>query len=148
MEPIERLQEGIKNALKSGDKIRSSTLRMLLADVKNEAIAQGRDLTDDDLVTLARRGIKRRKEAASQYREGDRVELAEKEEAEAAILEEYLPPQVDEEILRAAIRQFVDEQGLEGPRGIGAVMKEMMSRYAGQADGSVISAIAKDILTS
>lgn len=144
--PTDQLQRDLHQALKDRDSTRAATLRLLLTDVKNETIASGGDLADEDFVKLVQRGIKRRTEAAEQYRAGDREELAAKEEAEAAILEHYLPPQVDAATLRRAVEEFVSDNDLSGPQAIGQVMKEMMSRFAGQADGAKVSAIAKEIL--
>lgn len=143
---MESLQSDLHQALKDRDSTRAATLRLLLTDVKNETIAAGGELADEDFVKLVQRGIKRRSEAAEQYRAGNRDELAEKEESEAAILEDYLPPQVDKATLRSAIEEFVADNDLSGPQAIGQVMKEMMSRFAGQADGSTVSAIARDVI--
>ena len=144
--PAEQLQQDLHRALKERDSVRASTLRLLLTDVKNETIAGGGELSDEDFVKLVQRGIKRRNEAAEQYRAGARDELADKEEAEAKILEDYLPPQVDEGTLRQAIEELAAERQLSGPRAIGEVMKEIMTRFAGQADGSTVSRIAREIL--
>ncbi len=144
--PAEQLQQDLHRALKDRDSVRASTLRLLLTDLKNETISAGGELSKDDFVKLVQRGIKRRNEAAEQYRSGARNELADKEEAEARILEEYLPPQIDEGTLRRAIEELVAERELSGPRAIGEVMKEMMARFAGQADGSTVSRIAREVL--
>ena len=77
---------------------------------------------------------------------GGREELAAKEEREAEILEAYLPPPVDEEAIRAALREFIAAEGLSGPSAIGPIMKEMLARFAGQADGGTINRLAREIL--
>ncbi len=142
----ESLQADLHRAMKERDRIRSSTLRLLLTDVKNQTIANGGELSDQDFATLVRRGLKRRTEAAEQYQAGERHELAQQERAEAAILEEYLPAQVDEATLCSAIDALITEQDLSGPRALGQVMKEIMARYAGQTDGGTVSRLAREAL--
>lgn len=146
MTPQETLQQQLADAMKAGDKARTSTLRMLLTAVKNERIARGEEVDDDAFLKIVQKSIKQRREAAELYDKGGRDELAAKERAEAELLESYLPPQADEDEIRAAIEALVAEQGLEGPQAIGVVMKAMMARFAGSADGAVVSRIARDVL--
>lgn len=146
MTPQETLQQELADAMKAGDKARTSTLRMLLTAVKNERIARGEEVDDDAFLKIVQKSIKQRREAAELYDKGGRDELAAKERAEAELLESYLPPQADEDEIRAAIEALVAEQGLEGPQAIGVVMKAMMARFAGSADGAVVSRIARDVL--
>lgn len=145
--PQERIEQDLKAAMRASEKETVSTLRLLLAELNNERIRTGGAVDEPVFLGLVQKAIKQRREAADQYREGDREELAAKEEREAAILEAYLPPSADEAELRQAIEQIVAEQGLSGPKGIGPVMKEMTARFAGRADGAVISRIARDVLT-
>ncbi len=145
--PKERVESDLRTALKAGDKRRLATLRLLLAEIENEQIREGSEIDETRLFALVRKGIKQRRESAEQYRSGDREESAVAEEAEAAILEEYLPQQASEEELRSAVRAIIEEKGLEGPRGIGPVMSAMMERYAGRADGSMVSRIARELLS-
>jgi len=144
--PRDRLEAEIRSALKSGDKPRLATLRLLLTAVDNERIRQGEEVDDHTLLQLVQKAIKQRRDSAEQYRRGNREELAAAEEAEAEILGGFLPPQVAEEELRAAIEALVEEEKLEGPAAIGRVMKEMMSRYSGRADGATINGIARAVL--
>ena len=113
-------------------------LSTVLSEVRNREIDTGDEIDDDGVLQVLSKGIKQRKESAEAFRKGGRDELADKEEREAAVLETYLPPAVDEGELETAIREMVAERGLEGPAGIGPVMKEMMARYAGRADGAAI----------
>lgn len=144
--PHDSIQNDIKDALKAGDKERVSTLRLLLTAIKNEQIRAGEEVDDEAFLKLVRKAIKQRKDSVEQYRKGGREELADKEEREAGILASYLPPQVDEGELKAAIEAFVAEQELSGPAAIGAVMKTMMGRFAGQTDGGTINKIAREVL--
>ena len=145
--PREQIERDLRAALKAGEKERLSTLRMLLSAITNERIRAGHELDEVEFFSLVRKAIKQRQESSEQYRRGGREELAEKEEREAEILAAYLPPAVDEAELEEAIREIVSSQGLSGPAGIGPVMKEMMTRFAGRADGATISRIARAILT-
>ena len=144
--PEETTRTQIKEALKAGDKERVSTLRLLLAAIKNERIRRGEEVDEAGMIRLVRKAIKQRKDSAEQYRKGDREELAAKEEREAEILSEYLPPPIDEGELRSAIAALVETESLAGPAAIGAIMKAMMAKYAERAEGGTINRIARDVL--
>ena len=144
--PVERIEEEVRAALKAGDKERLATLRLLLNAIKNEAIRAGKEVDDDGFVKLVRKAIKQRRDSAEQYRNGGRAELADREEREAEILGVYLPAEASEEEIRSAIATFVATEGLTGPAAIGAVMKAMMARFGGRADGGVINRLAREIL--
>jgi hypothetical protein len=144
--PQQRIEADVKSALKAGEKEKLSTLRMLLTEVKNERIRKGGEVDEAGFVGLVRKSIKQREEAATQYRQGGREELAAKEESELQILSAYLPAQVDEGQLRSAIEEFVAERGLSGPAAIGQTMKEMLSRFGTSADGATINRIAREVL--
>jgi len=146
--PLDTIQNDLKVALKAGEKERVATLRLLLSSAKNEQIKIGGKLDEDGFLKLVRKAIKQRKDSAVVYRQGDREELAAKEEREADILSEYTPPEVDDDEIRQAIRDFVEQQGLSGPAGIGPVMKEMLAKFAGRADGGKINQLAREILAS
>jgi hypothetical protein len=144
--PQARLEADLKEAMKARDKDRTATLRMLLAMVKNRRIELGADVGEAELVALARKSIKQREDSATQYRQGNRPELAQKEEAEISILEAYLPPPVDETVVREEVRAYLRSAGLSGPKAMGTVMKEMSARYAGKVDGKTLSGIVREEL--
>jgi len=144
--PQQRIEAHVKEAMKSGQKERLSTLRMLLTDVKNDRIRRGGEVDEAGFVSLVRKAIKQREEAADQYRKGARPELADKEEREAGLLAVYLPAQVDEAAIRAAVEQLVAERGLAGPAAMGVVMKETLARFGSSADGAAVSRIAREVL--
>ncbi len=144
--PQDRIQADVKAALKARDKERVSTLRMLLAELKNEKIRRGDAVDDDAFLAVVRRGIKQRQDSVEQFRRGDREELAAKEEREIGILEAYMPQQADEGQVREAIRAFVEAEGLSGPKGLGPVMKAMLAHFGGRADGKTINRLAREIL--
>jgi uncharacterized protein YqeY len=145
--PRERIETEIKEALKSGEKERLSTLRLLLNAVTNERIRSGQEVDETSFLNLVQKAIKQRRESAQQYRQGKREELAAKEEREADILSAYLPPPASEEELAAAIREFTEQEGLSGPAALGQVMKEMMARFSGRAEGGTINKLAREILS-
>jgi uncharacterized protein YqeY len=144
--PQARLEADLKDAMKARAKERLSTLRMLLTEVKNERIERGADLDDDAFAAVVRRAIKQRHESERQYRDGGRPELADKEKREAEILAGYLPEQVGEAEIRAAVAEFVAAEGLSGARGLGPVMKAMIQRFGATADGGTINRIAREVL--
>ena len=138
-----RLQADLIAARKASDRARTLVLGTLLADAKNREIELRRDLTDDDVIDVLRRGIKKRRESIDMYDKGSRADLAAKERAEVLVLEEYLPAQVGSDELRAAVRAAI----AAGANNIGAVMGRVMPQFKGRADGGAISAIAKEELS-
>jgi uncharacterized protein YqeY len=144
--PQQRIETDVKTAMKAGDKEKLSTLRMLLTEIKNEKIRRMGEVDEAGFVSLVRKAIKQREESTAQYKTGGRPELAAKEEAEAKMLAEYLPAQVDEGQIRAAIQEVVDARGLSGPAAIGPIMKEMLARFGSSADGATINRLAREVL--
>ena len=139
---FDTLQSDLNAARKAQDKPRTLLLGTILADLKNRRIELQRDLTDDDVNEILRRGIKRRRESIEMYTKGDRKELADKEREEVTLLEQYLPKSVDPEELRTAVRAAI----AGGANNIGAVMGKVMPQFKGRAEGSAINAIAKEEL--
>lgn len=137
-----RLQADLNTARKSQDSARTLVLGSLIADAKNRGIELRRDLTDDDVIEVLRKGIKRRRESIDAYTQGKRDDLAAKERAEVTTLEAYLPAQVGEDEIRAAVRAAV----AGGAANIGAVMGKVMPQFKGRAEGGTISAIAREEL--
>ncbi len=137
-----RLQADLTQAMRERDELRLATLRMALAAVTNEEVAGKavRELSDDEVVRVLTREAKRRREAADAFASGGRPELAEREQAEGRVLDEYLPAQLSDDELRALVASAIDETGAEGPRGLGAVMKVVTPRVAGRAEGGRVAA--------
>ena len=142
-ELIARLQNDLNAARKARDKARTLLLSTILADVKNRKIELMRDLTDDDVRDVLRRGIKRRRESIEMYEKGGRQDLAERERAEVALLESYLPASVSDEELRVAVQGAM----AEGAKNIGAVMGKVMPQFKGRADGATLNRIAREELS-
>jgi uncharacterized protein YqeY len=139
-------------ALKAHDELRKSTLRMALAAIANEEVAgkQARELTDAQELAVVAKEVAKRKDSAEAYRAGHRAELAEKEMAEAAILEEYLPAQLDqadvESIVAEEIAAATAREGALSMRHMGAVMKSVNARVAGRFEGARVAALVKAAL--
>jgi uncharacterized protein YqeY len=144
--PQQRIESELKAAMKSGDKLRLQTLRLLLTEIKNERIRRGGEVDEAGFAALVRKAIKQREEAAGQYRAGNRPDSAAKEDSEAAILETFLPAAADEGEIRAAIAALIAERGLSGPQAMGPIMKEMLARLGGTADGATLNRIARELL--
>ena len=141
MPVIEQLKEDIASAMKAGDRERVATLRLVLSELQ-KAEKEG----ETDEVVVLRRERKRRHEAATAYREAGRNELADAEEAEAGVIEAYLPAELSDDELREIVAEAVSETGAEGQADMGAVMKAAMARVDGRADGGRVSAVAREVL--
>ena len=146
-----RIQGDINEALRSGDELLKSTLRMALAAIMNAEVAgaQATVLTDDQIINLLRSEVKKRAESAEIYAAAGRTELATKETQEMAIIETYLPAAMDAAALASIVAQEVANaaaNGQEGARAMGAVIKAVKERVGAQADGSAIAAAVKSAL--
>lgn len=137
-----RLQDDLNAARKAQDKPRTLLLGTILADTKNRRIELRRELTDDEVVDVLRKGIKRRRESIEMYEKGNREDLAAKERAEVGLLEQYLPAQVSDDEIRAAVKAAV----AGGAANIGAVMGKVMPQFKGRAEGGTINRIAREEL--
>lgn len=137
-----RLQDELNASRKAQDKPRTLLLGTIVADVKNRRIELRRELTDDEVVDVVRKGIKRRRESVEVYAGAGREELAATEREQIAILETFLPPAVPDDELRAAVRAAIDG----GATTIGAVMGRVLPQFKGRTEGSVINAIAREEL--
>ncbi|MFZ3062616.1 MAG: GatB/YqeY domain-containing protein [Actinomycetota bacterium] len=144
----EKISEDMKASLKGGEKERLSTLRMLISAIKYTEIEKRQELKNEDVLEVISREIKRRREAVEEYRKGNRPDLVEKEEREAKILEEYLPPQLSDAEIEAIVKEVIDETGAMGPRDIGKVMGLVMPRVKGRADGRKVNDIVGRLLTT
>jgi uncharacterized protein YqeY len=145
--PVEQIQADLTAALKARDTGRRDALRLLLTALRNEQIGRGKALDDEGFLVVVKRMVKQRRESAEQFRKGDRVELADQEEAEIAILETYLPQQASEDEIRQAIETLIAEQSLSGPRAIGPIMQAMTKQFGAAADGATISRLARAALS-
>ena len=136
------MQADLNASRKAQDKPTTLLLGTLISEVKNRRIELKRDPTDAEVVEVLRKGIKRRRESVEMYEKGGRIDLAEKERGEAAAIEKYLPAQVSDDELRAAVIAAI----AGGATAIGAVMGKVLPQFKGRAEGATISAIAREEL--
>ena len=139
---LARLQADLTTARKAQDKAKTLLLGTIVADIKNRKIELRRDPTDDEVIDVLRRGIKRRRESIEAYDKGNRKDLSDKERAEVTALEQYLPAQVSDDDVRAAVRAAI----AGGAANIGAVMGKVLPQFKGRAEGALINAIAREEL--
>ena len=151
MDMRERIGAALKDAMKSKDAARLSTLRLINAAIKDKDIAlrgEGRDATvgDAEVLAILGRMVKQRQESVRAYEEGGRLELAEKERAEIGVIEEFLPRQLSPEEVRAAIAAAIAETGASSIRDMGRVMAALKARHTGQMDFGTVGPMVKDSL--
>ena len=138
---IDRLQNDLKDSMRRGDALTTSTLRLLLSQMQYAKIQAGHPLTEVETITILERAVKTRREAIEQYERGGRPELAEKERAEIGVVERYLPSPLTPEETAAAVEALVSELGAKDKKDLGRVMKEFQARHRGRADGKTVSAL-------
>jgi len=141
---IDRLTGDLTTAMRNRDQVRLGTLRMAKAALMNREIERGRPLDDAEALQVIASQIKQRRDSVEQFEKGDRDDLAQKERAEIAILEEYLPPPVAAADLERAVDEAIAETGATSPRDMGKVMKAALTRFAAAPiDGKVLSDLVK-----
>jgi uncharacterized protein len=141
-----RIEQDLKAAMKSGDKRRVATLRLLLSTLKNEKIQAQRDLTAEEVEAVLRRSVKQRKDSIEQYGRGGRQDLVDAETEELAILEGYLPKGLSEAEIEATLKDVIREKGFSSSKDVGLAMKELMARHRGRVDGKQAQEIARRLL--
>lgn len=141
-ELLARLQGDLNSSRKAQDKPATLLLGTVLSEIKNRRIELRRDPDDNEVIDVLRKAIKKRRESVEMYDKAGRGDLADKERAEAAALEKYLPPQISDEEIRSAIRTAIES----GASNIGAVMGKVLPQFKGRAEGGTINAIAREEL--
>lgn len=144
----EKISDDLKTALKAGDKARISILRMVKAEIKNREIEKRSELTDEEIQSVLRSFVKKANESIEQFAKAGREELALKERDELSVLQAYLPQQLQESEIRDIIRAVIAEVGATGTKDLGRVMKAVMARTSGKADGKMVNNLVKEILES
>jgi hypothetical protein len=165
----DKLNSDLKQALRSGDKVKLGTLRLILSAVGNAEIAKRAKLTDadkalasaseeeivkksqledGDIVTVIAREIKQRNESIDAYKKGNRPDLVAQEEAELAVLQSYMPKQVSHEEIVATAKRIIEEVGAQGPNDKGKVMPKIIGELKGKADGKEINAVVTELLNA
>lgn len=150
----DQITQAMKDAMKSGQKDRLGTVRLMLSAIKDRelgigtggAAPAGGAITDADIVQLLQKMVKQRRDSIETYNQGNRPELAAKEAAEIAVIEEFMPKMMDEAAAKAAITALIQEVGAAGPKDMGKVMGAMKTRYAGQIDFGQASSWVKELL--
>jgi uncharacterized protein YqeY len=148
MELKAEIQEAVKQSMKSGDRVTLSTLRLLLSAVHNEEIRVRKALSKEDIQRTITTLCKQRTEAIDLYRKGGREDLAQKEEAEFAVLKRFLPEQLTDDEVKDLIKASIAEAGAQGVQDLGKVMKLVMPKVAGRSDGKRVNELAKRLLAS
>lgn len=145
---LDKIKADLKDAMKRRDEVALSTLRMLMADIKNALVAgeKKETLTDDEVIALVQRGAKRRREAAQQYEAAGRSDLVDKEKAELKVLEGYLPQQLSDDDVEALVDEAIAATGATTKRDMGKVMGPIMGKYQGQVDGKLVQQLVSSKL--
>ncbi len=144
---LNRLQTEMKIALKSKDTDRLSVVRMLISEIKKEQIDKKRELSDSEVLTVIQRYAKQRRDAIEQYKKANRQDLVEKEQKELNIVLEFLPKQLTEEEIVKIVDKTIEEVGAASIKDMGKVMKSVMEKVKGRADGSLVSKIVREKLS-
>ena len=142
----ERLDEDLKSAMRAKDSLRMNTIRGLKSAVKYREIELMKPLDDAGILGVVTTEIKRRRDSVEQYRAGNRADLADKEDAEIRLLQDYLPRQLSALELEAKVDEVIGQVGAKGPKDMGAVMKALLPDVQGRADGKVVSELVKQRL--
>jgi len=144
----ERLNNDLKQAMRGGDKVRRSVIRLVLAAVKNAEIARKAALEDNDVLGIIAKEARQRQESIEAFKQGNRHDLVAQEEGELAILQEYLPQQVTRDEIIAEARRVIEEVGAQGVGDKGKVMPKLIAQLKGKADGREINAVVTELLSS
>ncbi|OGP13484.1 MAG: aspartyl-tRNA amidotransferase [Deltaproteobacteria bacterium GWA2_54_12] len=140
------IHKDIAVAMKSGDKERLSTVRMLMSAIKYKEVDAHRELTDEETIAVISSLVKQRQDSIEQFTKGNRLDLVEKESKELEVLRTYLPPQLSEAEVRDIIKKAVAETGATGQKDMGKLMKVVMPQVKGKADGKMVNDIVKELL--
>ncbi len=144
----ERLSDDLKQAMRGGDKVRRSVIRLVLAAINNAEIARQAALEDSDILGVIAKEVRQREESIDAFRKGNRPDLVAQEEAEMAILQKYLPQQMTREEIIAEARRVIGDVGSRGPGDKGKVLPKLVAQLKGRADGREINAVVTELLSS
>jgi uncharacterized protein YqeY len=144
----DKLTEDLKQAMRQGDERRKSTIRLVRAAIANAEIEQGEELGDDDVLAVIAKQAKQRRESVTEFAKAGRQDLVDQEEEELQVLLSYLPAQMSRDEIKVAARQVIAEVGATSMAQMGEVMRPLMSRLKGKADGSLVNQVVREILTT
>jgi len=142
----ERLNNDLKQAVRAGDKVRRSVIRLVLAAVQNAEIARQAALEDNDILGVIAKEVRQRQESIEAFKQGNRDDLVAQEKAEQAVLQEYLPRQMTRDEIVAEARRVIEEVGAQGPSDKGKVMPKLIAQLKGKADGREINTVVTELL--
>ena len=148
MSLLKRFDDDLKVALKASESTKVSVLRMVKAAAKNRQIEKGRELTDYEILSVLSTMAKQRRESIEQFTKGGRMDLAQNEERELTILQSYMPQQLSNDEIDRMIRDAISESSAKGSRDMGKVMRVLMPRIKGVADGKYVNERVKELLES
>ena len=145
-----RITQDVKTAMKAGDKMRLTTLRLITAAIKDRELGVGgqapTEVGDAEIVAILQKMVKQRRESIATYEKAGRTDLVDQEKSEIAVLEDYLPKQMDDAGVKAAVAALIAELGAAGPKDMGRVMGALKERFAGQMDFGKASGVVKELL--
>jgi uncharacterized protein YqeY len=144
----DRIETAMRDAMRARDERRTQTLRMAMSAAHNREIELGRSMTDEDYVEILGKQVKQRRESIEAFRAGGREAMAANEEAEAAILAEFLPEPLSAEELESLVRAAIAESGASSPTDLGRVMGRVVPQTKGRADGKVVSDLVRQLLSA
>ena len=144
----QRLTDNLKQALKGKDKVRRSVIRLVMAAIQNAEIARQAALDDSDILGIIAKEVRQRHESIEAFNQGNRPDLTAQEEAELAVLQEYLPQQMTRDEIIAEARRVIEEVGAQEPGDKGKVMPKLIAQLRGKADGREINSVVTELLTS
>lgn len=139
---LDKLTEDMKNAMREKDALKTSVLRMTMSECKYARVEKMRDLTDDEVIAVIKKGVKSREDSETQYRNANRPDLADKEAAEAVILKAYVPATIGGPELEAIVAEAITSTGAASPKDIGKVMKAVLGAHGARVDGKDVQKIA------
>jgi uncharacterized protein YqeY len=139
----EKIADDMRGAMKAREAVRVAALRMLMAAIKNAEVEKRHELSDDEVLDVVTREAKRRRESIEAFEKGGREDLVAKEAAELTVLDSYLPERLSDEELAALVDAAIAETGADSPKQMGEVMKALMPKLRGRADGGQVSALVK-----
>ncbi len=144
---LSKLNDDMKTAMKAKEKETLQVIRMLKASLQNEQIKVGRDLTEDEELTVLSREMKQRRDSLTEFERAGREDLTEKVKGEITIVEQYLPAQLTDEEIRQIVVDAIEKTGASSPKEFGKVMGLVMPQVKGKADGNQVNAVVKELLT-
>ncbi|AMA72355.1 MULTISPECIES: GatB/YqeY domain-containing protein [Aneurinibacillus] len=147
MRLIDRLTNDMKQAMKDKDKLKLSVIRLVKSAIKNEEINQGKELSDDEVLTVLTRELKQRRDSLQEFEKAGRDDLATSARDEIKILMEYMPEQLSEDEIRTLVKEAIEQTGASSKKDMGKVMGALMPKVKGRADGSLVNKIVQESLS-